>query len=154
MNQTPLTNKQLNRVLSKRAGKTIRAVPNACWQNAYRSLLELPELANGHYVEGWIVRTDLPVPLEHAWLELDGQIIDPTPISWSSPFVYFPGLRLTKSEVLQVVTDETPLPIVWQHGWGGMKHQLYVQAYQQAWAYGLPEVKVQRLLKPARRVLP
>jgi hypothetical protein len=154
MNHTPQTSKQLNRVLSKHSAKTIKAVPNECWQNAYRAFMELPELAHGYYVEGWFVRIDLPMPIEHAWVELAGNIIDPSPVSWSARHAYFPAVRFTRDELLEALTEKTALPIAWQYGWGGMQHPEYKRAYQQAWAYGLPAEKVQRLLKPARRLLP
>src|SRR3712207_6711599 len=147
MHHSPQTSRHLNRVVSKRAAKIINAKPKECWKNAFFSLLEVPELAHGQYVEGWIVPTTIPIAIEHAWIELDGQIIDPTPKSWITPFAYFPGLRLSKDEFMEAVTDDGRLPIVWRYGWGGMEHLGYSEAYRQALAYGLPKEKVQKLLK-------
>jgi hypothetical protein len=139
------TRNMFNRALSKHAAKIVNAIPRACWQNAYRALLQLPELSNGCYVEGWIVNVDVPVPIEHGWVELDGQIIDPTPKAWTVQFTYFPGLRLSKAELLQAVTDDGRLPIVWRYGWGGMQHSGYREAYRQALDYGIPEEQLQKL---------
>jgi hypothetical protein len=144
MKQQYLTSNNLNRALSKQAAKMIKAVPKECWRNATRSLLTRPELAHAHYVEGWIVLPALPVPLEHGWLELDGQIIDPTPVTWKSRHAYFAALRLSKDDLLQALREDTALPIVWRYGWGGMKHPAYAQAYQDAWWVDVPVPAKQR----------
>jgi hypothetical protein len=141
------TNGTLNLTLSKRAGKKVKAAPNACWQNAYRALMQLPELSSGCYVEGWIVNIEIPVPLEHAWIELAGQIIDPTPVMWRETHAYFPGLRFTKAEVLQTVRDETELPIASRFGAEGIKSPAYRTAWKQAFFFGMPKDKVEKLLK-------
>ena len=139
-----LTSNNLNRVLSKRAAKTINAVRNGCWENAYRALMELPELAHGQYVEGWFVRIDLPIPIEHAWIELEGKLIDPTPISWHARYAYLPALRFTRDELVEALMEKTALPIAWRYGWGGMRHPAYAKAYQDAWWVSLPVSAKQR----------
>ena len=144
MKQQYLTTDNLNRVLSKQAAKTIQAVPKECWQNATRSLLTLQELAHAHYLEGWIVSSAILVPLEHGWLELDGQLIDPTPATWKWQHTYVPALHFTKDELVQALHDNTALPIAWRHGWGGMQHPAYVKAYQDAWWIGVPASAKQR----------
>ena len=70
-----LTSKQLNRMLSKRAAKTIQAEPNACWQNAYRSLMELPELAKGHYWKAGLSGLTCLSPLSTHGLSLRGTLL-------------------------------------------------------------------------------
>ncbi len=147
MQQLPQTSDNLNLALSQRAAKTVTAVPHACWQNAAAALLVLPELASGQYVEGWAVLVAVPIPVEHAWIELAGQLVDPTPISWQGQFAYFPGLRFTKAEVAHAVHAGIQLPLAWQYGWGGMKHPAYVQAYKQAWSFGLPRERLEKFLK-------
>ena len=147
MKQHYHTSDNLNLSLSKRAAKKTHAIPNACWINAYCALMELPELAHGYYVEGWFVNIALPVPIEHAWIELDGQIIDPTPVSWSVHHAYFPALRFTKHEIAQEIMETVELPIAWRYGWSGMKHPDYARAYKQAWSFGIPSEKLEKILR-------
>jgi hypothetical protein len=137
----------LNLALSKRVAKIVNAQPKECWKNAFFSLMEVSELARGQYVEGWITPITIPIAIEHAWIELDGQIIDPTPKSWTVQFAYFPGLRLSKDKLMQAVGDDGRLPIVWRYGWGGMEHPGYREAYRQALDYGIPELQLQKLRK-------
>jgi hypothetical protein len=145
MNQSPQTSKHLNRAISKRAAKIIQSKPKECWKNAFFSLLEVPELARGQYVEGWIVPITIPIAIEHAWIELDGQIIDPTPKSWITQFAYFPGLRLSKDELMHAVADDGRLPIAWRYGWGGMEHPGYSEAYKHALSFGIPPKQREKL---------
>ena len=98
-------------------------------------------------VEGWFVPTTIPIAIEHAWIELDGQIIDPTPKSWITQFAYYPGLRLSKDELMHAVTDDGRLPIVWRYDWGGMQHPGYSEAYKKAWSFGIPPKKREKLRK-------
>jgi hypothetical protein len=147
MKTPPKTSDNLNLALSKRAAKTIKAIPKACWQNAYRSLMELPELSRGYYIEGWMVDVNLPIPIEHGWVELDGQIIDPTPVMWKATHAYFSGLRFTKEEVLQTVRDATELPIASRYGVEGIKNPTYRNAWKKAFFYGIPEKKLEKFIK-------
>ena len=147
MQQTHHLCKQLNLQLSQQAAKHVNAVPKACWQNAYRALLQVPALSSGCYVEGWIVDVNLPIPIEHGWVELDGQIIDPTPVMWRDTHAYFPGLRFTKTEVLQTVSDATALPIVSRYGVEGIKSPAYRQAWRNAFFFGMPQKQLKHFLK-------
>jgi hypothetical protein len=140
-------NDRLNLPLSKRAAKIVNAVPKACWQNAYRALLHVPELASGYYVEGWYVSHGIYIAFEHAWIELDGHIIDPTPISWKRHHAYFPGLRFTKDDLRREVQTATELPIAWRYGVEGIQSPAYRKAWKQAFFFGIPEEEAAKFLK-------
>src|SRR5712691_4016721 len=69
--------------LSRLAMLKIGAVPNRCFDNAWRTFFSLPEAVfeGRQFVEGWIV-FDLEAEVvlnEHGWCELsDGTIVDPS----------------------------------------------------------------------------
>jgi hypothetical protein len=151
-----LTSDNINRTLSKKAAETIQPIPKECWKNATLALVALPELSRAHYIEGWSVLAEIPVPFEHAWLELDGQIIDPTPAMWKGHQTYFPGLRLTKDELLQALNEDSSLPIVWRSEWGGMRHPDFLEAYIAAWGGVVsltPDIR-EKLSKKTKPLLP
>lgn len=47
-------------------------------KQCYYNCTMLAEYADWNYCEGYVVRGDLPIPIMHAWLELDGYVYDPT----------------------------------------------------------------------------
>jgi hypothetical protein len=58
------------------------AVPNACFQNAWEVMSELPQwFVQGAYIEGWLVLEweEKILVIEHGWTCLpDDQIVDPS----------------------------------------------------------------------------
>lgn len=60
--------------LSRRIAKAIDAQPNHCALNAWRTLIEFPEIFRdeGHLVEGWCVveEKEHVALVEHVWCEL------------------------------------------------------------------------------------
>jgi hypothetical protein len=84
----------LNREISLALAESIGALPRQCWRNA---ALALVSLGRGMYVEG--VAVTLGLPMEHGWVEVDGQIVDPT---WTSvpSAVYYPVFSYTLDEVM------------------------------------------------------
>ena len=67
---------EIDRALSEKARRHIGARAQKCYQDAYAALLEMPELADGLYVEGCAI-CDGDNVIEHGWIELDGRIVDP-----------------------------------------------------------------------------
>jgi hypothetical protein len=57
---------------------TIKFVPKECYANCVRTILQVRELSKATYVEGWQCN---PVPHEHAWIEMDSKIVDPTAVA-------------------------------------------------------------------------
>lgn len=129
--------------LSERAAAMIGAEVHHCWNNAWRAIQDMPELAGAYYVEGWAVTVGISVgrmgiPIEHGWIELDGKVIDPTEPEGHQ--VYYAGLRLTREEAERAILEYPPnamepeldLPLVWRvGGWGGFDHAGYLQAFQE-----------------------
>lgn len=129
----------MNEAISRWIANTIQAVPGRCWRNAVTALrLALPPLAGAVYVEGWATkgrRRGQRMAFEHGWLvRPDDTIIDPTLIKVlrSDDLVrYYPAIRYTLADLAPYDLDQ--LPLVWQHGWGGMGHPQYAQACVDAW---------------------
>lgn len=84
------------RRLSELARVGIGAKPKECWRNAFMALV-LPELKGARYVEGYVVLQQHNLVLEHGWLDLRGQIVDPT--LPTQPRASFPAVTLTHEEV-------------------------------------------------------
>lgn len=102
----------LNAELSRRVAQAVNARAKACWENAFRGLAELLDLAGVLYVEGWAVTCDHLIAVEHGWLEYDGQVIDPTLPGRVA--AYFPGLRLTTDQAIEALRRKRgKLPISW-----------------------------------------
>jgi hypothetical protein len=99
--------------LAKRYRRQLR--PQKCFDNA-RLVLHDPDLiARALYVEGWCVCPRSHEVFAHGWLELTGQIIDPT--LPACDLEYFAGLRLTAAELdAQIRRRREPLddsPLGW-----------------------------------------
>jgi hypothetical protein len=78
----PLDERQpVNRKLSEDVAREVRAKTKTCWENAALGLVFSPQespLRRAAYVEGIAYTHTSPGGFSHGWLELDGQIIDPT----------------------------------------------------------------------------
>jgi hypothetical protein len=75
------TGESLDREQSKALAEEIRAEPKLCYQNAIHAMWHLMDRLPADevaerlaYVEGYAGKFDVP----HAWVELDGTILDPT----------------------------------------------------------------------------
>jgi hypothetical protein len=64
-------------VMSERVAKAIHAENKECFLNAFRGMHEVP--GEPYYVEGFVAPDNFPIIIAHAWLEVDGRIVDPTP---------------------------------------------------------------------------
>ena len=138
--------KTLNRVYSEYLARTVRGQPRECWRNAFTAVACMDE-PGATYVEGWLV-VEPGIVIEHGWIEIGDQIIDPTlyanPVLWVDPTLaaesYFAGVRYSQATVEDIVRKSSQgldLPVVWgigngakgyRFGWGGTKHQGYCQA--------------------------
>ncbi len=111
-------NVELSLKLSK--DKRIRAKPRQCYYNAFSTMFYCPEFQGATYVEGFAL---CGIPIEHGWIEFNGEIIDPTlPID---EMIYFPGLRfegmfeLSKAMKIPKQRGKEDFPIFYRFGWGG-----------------------------------
>lgn len=68
--------KLLNESLSLQVAQTIKSQAKKPFENAYKALLVTD---GAKYVQGFLVLTGHPYkPIEHAWIELEDVIIDPS----------------------------------------------------------------------------
>jgi len=119
--------------------KDVRAQPGQCFANAYRTVMFLPKFGDATYVEGFAV-TPSGLCMEHAWVERDGRIIDPT--LPDDDLVYFGGLRFNGAAELESAMLTIPkrpgcedLPILYRFGWGGKDSPDMQEAWKEAVAY-------------------
>lgn len=145
--ETPIHEQRMQEALlvslSCAIGERIRALPNRCFDNAWRSFVSFPELfAAGAFVEGWIVlETEESVVLnEHGWCMLPGgTIIDPSILLLvppEQPVYYFPAITRGWEEMQHLLEQEDiTFPYVrfdGVHGEDGMLHSAYKAAYEAA----------------------
>jgi hypothetical protein len=108
----------LDAARSRELAQTIKAKAKAPFDNAYAAVQALPE---AEYVQGFLVAPGQASPIEHAWIEIGEQILDP-----NLPFLqkkaetlsYFPAQRLgllpldvAIAEAREDYPDDEPLPI-------------------------------------------
>jgi len=97
----------VDRVRSQELARAVNAQPRRCWRNCALALGHL--LGAGVYVEGYAVVSGGGFATEHAWLEVDGTIVDPT---WDIPGArYYPVARYGLSEVLDLLDASPELPL-------------------------------------------
>ncbi len=97
---------------SQSISRAIKAKNGQCWNNALLAMLLYPNSAL--YVEGFVMYTPLGFPVHHGWVELDGEIIELTPI-WvdSSSSNYHPITRNNLNDLLAY--KNLPLSFCWHH---------------------------------------
>jgi hypothetical protein len=131
---------------SEQLAKRVRAKPNQCFSNCWRAVERLARYAEAAYVEGFVVFPAklLRTALEHAWLECEGVILDPT--LPQAEAVYFPGLRfLGRDRLIEaaalpgLIECGHSLPIFHRFGFGGCLHPDFqaAAAGAQRFAFGL-----------------
>ena len=123
---------QVDRELARRVAETIEAESQSAWRKALLALQADPAVEEGLYVEGWAVLLDSLLIIEHGWLEIEGQIVDPT--RWDRHVAYFPALRFDRDQVLEVLVDCPDLPVTWRCGPRIWDSPTYHQAWQDAFA--------------------
>jgi hypothetical protein len=127
--------------LSRKVADVIRAQPNHCAVNAWRALIELPDLfrEEGYLVEGWMVIEEATqvALVEHVWCCLaDGRIVDPSVlllVSEHTPVWYFAGLRRTYAETEALEGELFPhVRFEGAYGADGLGHPGYKAAWSAA----------------------
>lgn len=83
-------------------------VRNGCYNNAFNALSNSFALGvkEKRYVLGWFFPDKMPIPIEHAWIKLDGVNYDPTAqlfVEGSS--VYYTAFELDMTELLEIVNS-------------------------------------------------
>jgi len=92
--------RKFNRELSLHLYNQIKAKPSHCFSNSVKALALVPK---AEYVEGYTVSPSVSEPYLHAWLELDGNIIDPSLPNGDRE--YFPAGRRTMAEYSKIVKE-------------------------------------------------
>jgi len=100
-----------------RLKQRFRSEKNHCYGNSQRALL-LGDTLGLEYAEGYAVFKDAPgFPVRHAWLLLNGKVVDVT--SGGNGHDYF-GITIPRKTVMQFVLENRgygPLTDDWHLGW-------------------------------------
>jgi hypothetical protein len=100
-----------DRDLSDEVGVLVEAENKECYLNAFRGMSEID--GECYYVEGFAVPGDFPIIAAHAWLEVDGKIVDPTPAYRNGDHVYFPAILYTRARACEgAIKNGSVLPII------------------------------------------
>ena len=124
--------------------KRVRARKSQCFKNAFDVIFHCPEFSNATYVEGIVVATKLSLLIEHGWLEIDNQIVDPT--LTDAHWTYFPGLRFEGhaglAKGLRLPKSEGgELPFFYRYGFGGWDSLDFRSARQLATTFQEAQLK-------------
>ena len=132
----------LDREMSSRIARRVRARVRRCWHNAAVAVHHLGDVAL--YVEGWVIvnRRD-PYIIEHGWCEVAGRIVDPSYTDYVTrgisplepPVAYFAGLRLSAAEAAEALTAQR-LPVAWFD-----TNPTYDAAFSAAWRHVIQGVE-------------
>ncbi|WP_353928903.1 hypothetical protein WJM97_11215 [Okeanomitos corallinicola TIOX110] len=138
-------NKSLDESLSQEIAETIKSKAKKPFDNAYKAVLATE---GAKYVQGFIVVTGQPYkPIEHAWIELEDKIIDPTfpHFNRKAENIWYFSAQSVSAKKLKTIIDESkedypeddPLPIYGDtpyqyYGDVMLGDQKYLDAYQVA----------------------
>lgn len=90
---------------------TMGMKPGKCFWNCLR-VLKVEKYQNAIYVEGIAVKPEKSI-YAHGWLEVDGEIVDPT--QPTAGFLYYPALKFQGIEMLRRAMKKIPRDINYQH---------------------------------------
>jgi hypothetical protein len=119
---------KVNVKLSKKMASIVLAQNRECYLNAIHAQEYMPEAV---YVEGFVRMHDFPLVIEHGWLELNGEIIDPTPSAIESvdKRTYYAGRRLERTDTLIEMVKVRHVPLVHGKHYHGLECATYRDAY-------------------------
>jgi hypothetical protein len=108
----------LDAASSLELAQRLQSKANSSFDNAYRAALATE---GATYVQGFLVMVGRAEPIEHAWIELNGHILDPSlPHLHRQPeqLSYFPAQRLSVAQLTAAVEEakedypeDPPLPV-------------------------------------------
>lgn len=93
---------EINHELGAEIGAAIQAMPKDCWRNAVMALFYLE--GEAYYVEGHVLICGA-IYVEHGWLEVRGEIVDPT-LHDTLASDYHPIFRYSQDEIEQIVNKK------------------------------------------------
>lgn len=109
---------------SKRVAKMVDARNKQCYRNSALGAVSI----RGEYVEGFVA-LELGVVIEHAWIEKERAIIEPTPaMQKDGKNVYFAGPRLSSDEILARQQETMPY-------FNSRNSRTYQEAYVASYRY-------------------
>jgi len=102
-----------NANLSRMIGEDIGAKNKDCFLNAFRAISEVNNAETAVYVEGFAVSHEMRFLIaSHAWIEVDGEIIDPTPAYQEGGHEYFPAVKYPRHKILvAAIENDSTLPV-------------------------------------------
>lgn len=121
-----------NKKLSTHFGTRINAVPKECWKNAAIVAMTHSFESPALYVEGFIVSFGLVI--EHGWVEVAGEITDPTLPTDDLP--YFAALKYTPEFLEAEMKRDGLLLLPLNLNW---KNPTYCQVYRTAQEFVSPQ---------------
>ena len=102
----------LDEGLSRKMSRWLRGLPSPSgWNLAAAALVRMTQMRGATYVEGLVVVRPGLQPVEHAWLERNGRVVDVRYLDAQPPPAYFLALRLSRLELKKWFADRAPLPI-------------------------------------------
>lgn len=113
----------------------VRSKVPAKFLQAFRAVQHVPEYSDATYCEGIavLVEGDGTLEFEHAWIEQNGEIIDPT--YPADELVYFPGLKCDGGYGIAQVMQKSKrndVPLFYGFGFGGNDLPSFREARKQA----------------------
>lgn len=105
-----LTEPKVNLELSQIAAGLVDARPNICYENSHRALA-FSQFKNALYVQGFTTGHDcfFDMPMEHCWLELDGEIVEPSIQQYGGTMRYFVAEKFGSEERRMAAELKDPL---------------------------------------------
>lgn len=118
----------INRTLATRLRLSHEVEANQCFYNSLMVFASLdPEDEPAFYVEGWLIGADGNYPIEHAWLEVHGAVVDVT-LDAQKPEDYIAVFRYDLDEVMRLVRGRGKTPFYIR----SKKHRLQmIESFQQ-----------------------
>lgn len=138
-------NLPVNLERSRALGGGLGAEPKQCYLNSFNAANFLG--AGAVYVEGWVIKENNPIVIEHGWVEYEGELLDPTPVFNgvdAVPARYFVGVRYPQEELHEIARQVRFLPFV---GVMSLSVETHREAYIEA-TVALYGIEAARLLHP------
>lgn len=100
---------QINRLMGQELARSVHAVKKQCFRNAVMALGSYRGGAEAYYVEGILLIWERSLQTDHDWLEIDGEIVDPT-LNDCDAIDYYPVFRWSHSEIQHFLEKRLTLP--------------------------------------------
>lgn len=126
---------KVNLERSREIADKVPPLKKQCYRNCFLGQWYLP---GSLYCEGYAINSNGLV-FEHAWLEFEGEVIDPTLIGLfgKAAEFYVSAIKLTLEDMIDndPMMDNRGLPIFLQSGIGGYTSPQMREANRKAYAY-------------------